>query len=417
MNCEFLDLYEELSKLNESAVNNLAENKYTKEAFDLFDQDKDAKGVFVFTTSGKKIYKLTTVYHTDDELDRYVYYIDKYIPDHGTIYRYDNENIINKIKQEMATSTIDDKAEYVEIPELTDKDILKRTIKQRIKVGDYIKVLEDKKKGLYNSLIKHYNTPAFEVTAITIRKNALNEDGDLVEILDGKVALFEDEVEKITKEEAEVLKQAKPVEAENSTNDEQTTDTKQSSKVNEPKNAKLNKARQNNKKILKAFKNNGLPIDNLVTKATDKNGRNYLKSSRVLNSLRKEIFGEAFGEDNNIEFNKFVSGLFDLIIKTLADVEADPEYWVITDHPDEDSDIVVDMSDIKFYLHQYYVKTHAEIFKDMCEDPSIIIEDGTMYYTFIDNNEEVVAIEYYGCNEDYTTYEGIDALVDIDEAF
>lgn len=313
MDAEFIRIYEELSTLNESAVNNLTENKYTKEAFDLFDQDKNAKGVFVFTTSGKKIYKLTTVYHTDDELDRYVYYINKYIPDHGTIYRYDNKVIMNRIKQEMVTATIDDKAEYVEIPELTDKDILKRTLKQGIKVGDYIQVLEDKKKGLYDSLLKHYNTPAFKVTSIMIRKNALDDGGDTVEILDGKVALFEDEVKKITKEEADTLSgigfDKQSVEDEKSTKDETTVAADQSSDeanittdtVEEPKNAKLNRARQNNKKIIQAFKNAGLTIDNLITKATNKNGREYTKASKVLNTLRKEIFGESLAEDIDVD--------------------------------------------------------------------------------------------------------------------
>lgn len=78
----------------------------------------------------------------------------------------------------------------------------------------------------------------------------------------------------------------------------------QETPATEPKNAKLNKARQNNLKIIKAFKEVGLPADDLTVMAKNKNGKDYKKASDKLNKLRKTLFGEAFDDDNtfNQEF-------------------------------------------------------------------------------------------------------------------
>lgn len=81
---------------------------------------------------------------------------------------------------------------------------------------------------------------------------------------------------------------------------EPATDTQQA----EPKNAKLNRARQNNSKIMKAFKEVGLPTDDLVTSAKNKNGRDYKKASDKLNKLRKTLFGEAFEEELDNPFDQ-----------------------------------------------------------------------------------------------------------------
>lgn len=78
----------------------------------------------------------------------------------------------------------------------------------------------------------------------------------------------------------------------------------QETPATKPKNAKLNKARQNNLKIIKAFKEVGLPADDLTVMAKNKNGKDYKKASDKLNKLRKTLFGEAFDDDNtfNQEF-------------------------------------------------------------------------------------------------------------------
>lgn len=65
----------------------------------------------------------------------------------------------------------------------------------------------------------------------------------------------------------------------------------------EPKNAKLNKARQANKKIIQAFKEVGLPTNDLTVLAKNKKGKEYKKASDKLNKLRKTLFGESFEDD------------------------------------------------------------------------------------------------------------------------
>ena len=69
----------------------------------------------------------------------------------------------------------------------------------------------------------------------------------------------------------------------------------------EPKNAKLNKARQANLKIIKAFKEIGLSTDDLTVTAKNKNGKDYRKASDKLNKLRKTLFGESLDTDEEIE--------------------------------------------------------------------------------------------------------------------
>jgi hypothetical protein len=67
----------------------------------------------------------------------------------------------------------------------------------------------------------------------------------------------------------------------------------------EPKNAKLNKARQANKKIIQAFKEVGLATDDLIIVAINKKGKEYKKASNKLNKLRKTLFGESLEVDSD----------------------------------------------------------------------------------------------------------------------
>jgi hypothetical protein len=90
---------------------------------------------------------------------------------------------------------------------------------------------------------------------------------------------------------ADNAEEEKPAEA---SNDNNATCTK----ATEPKNAKLNRARQNNIKIIKAFKEVGLPADDLTVTAKNKNGKDYRKASDKLNKLRKTLFGEALDDEN-----------------------------------------------------------------------------------------------------------------------
>ena len=80
--------------------------------------------------------------------------------------------------------------------------------------------------------------------------------------------------------------------------------TDEAAAISETKNAKLNRSRQNNSKIMKAFKEVGLPTDDLVDVAKNKNGRDYKKASQKLNKLRKTLFGEAFEEESDNPFDQ-----------------------------------------------------------------------------------------------------------------
>lgn len=51
--------------------------------------------------------------------------------------------------------------------------------------------------------------------------------------------------------------------------------------------------------IIKAFKEVGLPADDLTVAAKNKNGKEYRKASDKLNKLRKTLFGEALDEDES----------------------------------------------------------------------------------------------------------------------
>ena len=87
-------------------------------------------------------------------------------------------------------------------------------------------------------------------------------------------------------------------------NTDKVTQEKPNDNINktvEPKNAKLNRARQANLKIIKAFKEIGLATDDLTVTAKNKNGKDYRKASDKLNKLRKTLFGESLDVDEEIE--------------------------------------------------------------------------------------------------------------------
>ena len=96
-------------------------------------------------------------------------------------------------------------------------------------------------------------------------------------------------------------------------------------KVEEPKNARLNRARANNTKIIKAFKEVGLQTNDLTQKAINKNGKEYTKASDKLNKLRKTLFGESIEEYKNElgydSFNRWDDGKIELIFNDLGKAE------------------------------------------------------------------------------------------------
>jgi hypothetical protein len=75
------------------------------------------------------------------------------------------------------------------------------------------------------------------------------------------------------------------------TDDTSKVDETETSKA-ESKADKLKRIKANNKKIIDGFRAAGVPVDDLIITATDKNGKKYTKASDKLNRLRKTLFGE-----------------------------------------------------------------------------------------------------------------------------
>ena len=112
-------------------------------------------------------------------------------------------------------------------------------------------------------------------------------------------AEFESDVKSFHKSDAEVILSAfsTNMAANTETSHNEESDAPQEKATTEPKNAKLNKARQANLKIIKAFKEIGLSTDDLTVTAKNKNGKEYRKASDKLNKLRKTLFGESLTEE------------------------------------------------------------------------------------------------------------------------
>jgi len=299
---EFMELYEELSILTEDVGFDYSTNKYTKEALDAFEADKDAKGVVIFTSEGKNIYKICQLYHDDRELQRINYYIEKLIPHHNTVWAVHSRGTAEDIRSKLTDTETGPDIKYIELPELVDKDLVKRTFKQQIMAGDWVEVLEDKYPAMYKSLMRHHNTNIFKVDHISLMLD-FEKDGDNLSLVlpnNNEISINELQVKKLTEEEVKKLTADKTETEEKSVeNSEEPKAEEKPEENSEPKNAKLNKARLANKKIIKTFKELGLPIDDLIATATNKNGREYKKASEKLNKLRKGLFGESLEDDTD----------------------------------------------------------------------------------------------------------------------
>ena len=105
--------------------------------------------------------------------------------------------------------------------------------------------------------------------------------------------------------------------------------------TNDPKNvsrdtARLSRQKANNKKIINAFKKADLPIDNLIVKKQDKNGKQYIASSKQLSAVRKELFGEDVSPEKqpDVEYKGITIEHFPLTW-TLNGETWDEDGWVI----------------------------------------------------------------------------------------
>lgn len=274
---EFMNLYEELSFLHE------AEDPYLRAAMQMFQTDEDAKGVVVSVKpEGQSPVKVCKLYHSDEELNNITKSLyDKYGKNSNLyINAYHDRSAIEFYNNKWQKADTDDQKEAQKIIDNLFNEKLQSAMKD---AGmPYLDILDDRiSRDDFSALYNEYfpkNAPADDdeqdrliklfITALEQKiKGKLSDQGDTQETKDA-VATSEE-----------------PLKA-------------------EPKNAKLNKARQNNLKIIKAFKEVGLSADDLTVMAKNKNGKDYKKASDKLNKLRKTLFGEAFDDDNtfNQEF-------------------------------------------------------------------------------------------------------------------
>lgn len=126
----------------------------------------------------------------------------------------------------------------------------------------------------------------------------------LAAVLKAKAEVVKDEQEQEEKQKAQssgTADENQPVEQQKEPEqDEEAVAEEKPVEVSEPKNAKLNRARERNNSIVNALKDAGLPVDDLFTTATNKKGKEYKKASEKLNALRKALFGEAYEEDEEL---------------------------------------------------------------------------------------------------------------------
>lgn len=177
------------------------------------------------------------------------------------------------------------------------------------------------------------DTPLKEIHKKISEKDLTKEEKDNYE-KHGKSAC-ERRIKEISKETA---KEEKPVE-------------EKAIQSAEPKNAKLNKARQANIKIIKAFKEVGLGTDDLTVTAKNKNGKDYKKASDKLNKLRKTLFGESLEEEFEGELNSLTEEMLyegelgsykkQVINKLVMNLK--PGYTNITSPPHTPADILVEV--------------------------------------------------------------------------
>lgn len=173
------------------------------------------------------------------------------------------------------------------------------------KVGDLVEIesYSDYPSPLHGMVLDCFDTNSKIIGVMLLVGNCYISDTPLNEIY--KKISEKD----LTKEEkANYEKQGKPAcerkikELSADTTQEEKPAEEKTTQATEPKNAKLNKARQANLKIIKAFKEVGLATDDLTITAQNKNGKNYKKASDKLNKLRKTLFGESLEEAFDDEY-------------------------------------------------------------------------------------------------------------------
>jgi ferritin-like protein len=259
------------------------DDEYLRDAIQMFQNDEDAKGVVVSCEKTSKTYpiRVCRLYYSDADLQKIIDLLIKKYGKLSYIHAYHDRGVIQflKDKWEKADAQTQEDAQN-EVNNLF-KD---KAIKEIKELG-----LFPKEYTVFGKLYKEYipaKVPGDQ-----------NEQDRLLRILIKAIKQYNKDIASSNATDK------KPVESSNIPKDEKSDEQKPNANT-EPKNAKLNRARQNNSKIVKAFKEVGLATDDLIVVAQNKNGKDYKKASDKLNKLRKTLFGEAFEEELDDSFNQ-----------------------------------------------------------------------------------------------------------------
>lgn len=267
---EFMDLYEELSFLNE------AEDPYLRAAMQMFQTDEDAKGVVVSVKiDGQSPVKVCKLYHSDEELNN----ITKSLYDK---YGKNSNLYINAYHDRSAIEFYNNKWQKADAEEQKETQ----------------KVIDNLFNEKLQTAMKDAGMPYLDILDYITEEEWLEV---YKEYLPKDAPADSEEQDRLIKLFIKALKQkvqGKQPDKEEATPETEATDAAEEHQKAEPKNAKLNRARQNNLKIIKAFKEVGLPADDLTVTAKNKKGKDYRKASDKLNKLRKTLFGEALDDEN-----------------------------------------------------------------------------------------------------------------------
>ena len=267
---DFMNLYEELSFLNEE------EDPYLRAAMQMFQADDDAKGVVVSCRVGMQApIKVCKLYHSDEELNNITKSLYAKYGKNIYITAYHDRSAIEFYNKKWQKADAEDQKEAQQAIDALFNEKLETAMKDASM--PYLDIIDNRiSQNDFLALQKEY-----------IPKNIPADDKEQDRLIKLFIKALEQKIKGTPSGQKDIQ----------DTKDE-ATDTQETT-VAEPKNAKLNKARQNNLKIIKAFKEVGLPADDLTVAAKNKNGKEYRKASDKLNKLRKTLFGEALDEDED----------------------------------------------------------------------------------------------------------------------
>lgn len=264
---DFMNLYEELSFLNE------AEDPYLRAAMQMFQTDEDAIGVVVSCRLGMQApIKVCKLYHSDEELKSIT----------KSLYsKYGNNLYINAYHDRRVIEFYNNKWQKADIEEQKEaQKVIDNLFSEKLQTA-----MKDAGIDILDTRISRSDFSA--LYAEYLPKNAPADSDEQ----DRLIKLFIKALEQKIKEKSSEQEDTQEING--------VAAAAQEKAGMESKNAKLNNARQNNLKIINAFKEFGLPTDELMVTAKNKNGKDYKKASDKLNKLRKTLFGEAVDGDGD----------------------------------------------------------------------------------------------------------------------